>query len=307
MVRAGQPLLRAMGVRDIFLLTDSQAAIEEALQCSTDFPDDCGHLQFHFLNRTRFYRDEGGWENQYPSGNGTVEVINILAEFILAQHCSMGIFGQSGFSRMMMHHMCCGFPMSIPGQLPHQCHCPPFVEIKQYLGDILKKTNYSGARHDFHLENNSVSLVFKETSLEYEIDSLGKFTNQEMQQRILLGAKEACLSMCNLNSTLHPSPAVPPACILYLCDISPLSDTLLPKSILQTETTLNSLPLLTRLQSSGRKVSNSGSSVQFGLSGSVVVVCAVALTTVVLLLTLRHGICGLTLFFGLPSIRREFS
>lgn len=59
-VRAGRPLMNAMNITTIFLFTDSQSAIDEAMNCSMEYPDVCQNITFRYSNKTRFYGAEGG-------------------------------------------------------------------------------------------------------------------------------------------------------------------------------------------------------------------------------------------------------
>jgi hypothetical protein len=43
----------------------------------------------------------------------------------------MAITGESNYAGKIMSHMCCGFPLSQRGQMPHRCICPPQVKLEQ--------------------------------------------------------------------------------------------------------------------------------------------------------------------------------
>lgn len=77
--------MKALGVNTIFLVTDSQAAVEEAKACATSFPDVCAGIEFRFLEKKRWVGAEGGWENPFPSGSSRTEFLAIQLEFALAQ------------------------------------------------------------------------------------------------------------------------------------------------------------------------------------------------------------------------------
>lgn len=145
--RAARPMLNAMKINDILILTDSQAAIEEALKCESEYPEVCQGLRWHFLEKHRWKAGEGGWENPFPSGNVTEEFINIQMEFALAQKCDLFIKGDSGFADKVYKHMCCGFPLGRRGKLPHRCVCPPGIRIEQGLFDC-KAGNQLECDHD---------------------------------------------------------------------------------------------------------------------------------------------------------------
>ena len=59
-VKAGRALMGAFGIRHIFLVTDSQGAIDEAIACSKEYPDICGGITFRFLDKKRWVGAEGG-------------------------------------------------------------------------------------------------------------------------------------------------------------------------------------------------------------------------------------------------------
>jgi len=130
-VRASRPLMDALGIRTVLLFTDSRGAIEEALKCEKEYPDVCKGIKFRFIEKKRWLGAEGGWENPFPSGNATEEFLIIQHEFSLAQKCSIAITGQSGYGEKLVAHMCCGFPLSPRGVVPHRCVCPPRVELMQ--------------------------------------------------------------------------------------------------------------------------------------------------------------------------------
>ena len=50
----------AFGVRHVFLVTDSQGAIDEAIACGREHPDVCGGITFRFLDKKRWVGAEGG-------------------------------------------------------------------------------------------------------------------------------------------------------------------------------------------------------------------------------------------------------
>mmetsp|Transcript_32219 Transcript_32219/g.32845 ORF Transcript_32219/g.32845 Transcript_32219/m.32845 type:complete len:466 (-) Transcript_32219:29-1426(-) len=130
-VRVGRPMMDALGVRTILLLTDSQTAIEEALRCETEHGDVCRGLKWKFVEKRRWRAAEGGWENPFPSGNATQEFLEIQHELTLVQHGAMMVMGESGYGYLISRYMCCGFPLSPRGHLPRRCICPPRIELHQ--------------------------------------------------------------------------------------------------------------------------------------------------------------------------------
>ena len=90
--------LRPHQRKDIFILTDDQNAIDEALEF---FPD----IHWHYIDRPRFRGAEGGWENQVPSNSPKQEVVAILGTFQLVQMCNTIVHGQSGFSEELYRAM----------------------------------------------------------------------------------------------------------------------------------------------------------------------------------------------------------
>ena len=68
-VRAGRPLMDAMGVNTVLLFTDSRGAIEEAMKCAQEFPEVCGGVKFRYIEKKRWLGAEGGWENPFPTGD----------------------------------------------------------------------------------------------------------------------------------------------------------------------------------------------------------------------------------------------
>lgn len=131
-IEASRALMDAMGIKTIFLVTDSQGAIDEAMSCAKEFPAICGGITFRFLDKKRWVGAEGGWENPFPSGDSRTELLDIQLEFALATKCTMAITGDSNYASKIIEHMCCGFPLSSRGELPHRCHCPPYVKLEQH-------------------------------------------------------------------------------------------------------------------------------------------------------------------------------
>jgi hypothetical protein len=96
-MEAGRSHMDIFGLRTIFLMTDSQVAIDEALACEKDFPDICKDIKWRFISKKRWQGAEGGWENPFPSGKYNEELFSIQLEFALVQKCAFGIRGDSGY------------------------------------------------------------------------------------------------------------------------------------------------------------------------------------------------------------------
>ncbi len=82
----------------IFLLTDDANAVNEAHEF---YPK----LSWKYIDRPRHSGSSGGWENQTPSLNPSLELIVLMATFELAQDCSTFVHGHSGLSDYIWTHM----------------------------------------------------------------------------------------------------------------------------------------------------------------------------------------------------------
>lgn len=82
----------------IFLLTDDSNAVKEAHEF---YPN----LRWKYIDRPRHSGSSGGWENQIPSMNPSLELIVLMATFELAQDCSAFVHGFSGLSDYIWTHM----------------------------------------------------------------------------------------------------------------------------------------------------------------------------------------------------------
>jgi len=120
----------ALGIKTIVLFTDSISAIEEAMNCTKDYPDVCEGIKFRYVDKKRWYGAEGGWENHLPSGDPQLELYHIQAELVLATKCSMIITGSSSYGEKLKAEMCCGFPLHERGHLPKRCICPPHIQAE---------------------------------------------------------------------------------------------------------------------------------------------------------------------------------
>ena len=84
--------------KNIFLLTDDQNAIDEALR---DFPE----YHWMYLNRPRHRGAEGGWENQVPSKDPKFEVIVLLSTLRLIERCHTLVHSSSSLAYLMKHFL----------------------------------------------------------------------------------------------------------------------------------------------------------------------------------------------------------
>ena len=141
-VKAGRPYMDELGIRTILLLTDSQSAIDEALQCGDDHPEICGGITFKYVHKKRWIGAEGGWENPFPTGSPEEELMVILTEMALSQQCDMMIQGQSSYADRLYSHMCCNYPLQKRGQVPQRCICPPRITLEQ-RGFTCETGNYA--------------------------------------------------------------------------------------------------------------------------------------------------------------------
>jgi hypothetical protein len=83
---------------NIFLLTDDQNAIDEAL---TEFPQ----YNWMYINRPRFKGSSGGWQNHVPSNDSKHEVVVIESIFRLVRKCEKLVHTHSGFSDYIYRSM----------------------------------------------------------------------------------------------------------------------------------------------------------------------------------------------------------
>ena len=65
-VEAARVYLDTFGISTILLLTDSQSAIDEAMNCTTALSDVCKGLKFRFVEKKRWKGAEGGSVHFYP-------------------------------------------------------------------------------------------------------------------------------------------------------------------------------------------------------------------------------------------------
>jgi hypothetical protein len=82
----------------IFLLTDDDNAVEEALEF---YPDQ----HWKYFKRQRQRGSSTGWEGHTPSLDPAAEVVTILATFDLVQDCSALVWGASNYACYIWEHM----------------------------------------------------------------------------------------------------------------------------------------------------------------------------------------------------------
>lgn len=104
------------------------------------------------MEKERWSGGEGGWENPFPSGSSTGELLDLTAELALAQQCDLAITGESEFGELLYQHMCCGFPVRQRGSVPQRCLCPPRVKLLQ-AGFTCEKGNALLCGSDAELES----------------------------------------------------------------------------------------------------------------------------------------------------------
>jgi len=195
----------ALGIKTIVLFTDSISAIEEAMNCTKDYPDVCEGIKFRFVDKKRWYGAEGGWENHYPSGSPKTELYHIQMEMTLATKCSMIIMGASSYGDKLKAEMCCGFPLHERGHLPKRCICPPHIQAhpREFntceKGNLLLCKNMTIDAKTF-TENYKIAkpaqtfkLFNNELRLEFEIDEAKPVEVKAMYDKYIKSTmKEVC-------------------------------------------------------------------------------------------------------------------
>ena len=88
-IREGRPMLDAMDIRTVLLLSDSQAVIDEATECVKNITGPCGGITFRYVAKKRWYGAEGGWQSHFPSGSPRTELRNVHLEFALSNQCQV--------------------------------------------------------------------------------------------------------------------------------------------------------------------------------------------------------------------------
>lgn len=83
---------------NIFLMTDSATAIEEAEFLHPNY-------NWLYVKRKRFNGYEGGWENHLPSQDPVAEIVAILSELMLSEQCYQIVHTSSSFSSEIYSYM----------------------------------------------------------------------------------------------------------------------------------------------------------------------------------------------------------
>jgi hypothetical protein len=83
---------------NIFLMTDDQSAVDEALRFHPNYT-------WYFINRTRHYGASGGFNQHLPSKDPLLEMMIILSELRLASLCKTLVHTTSGFVDLIREAM----------------------------------------------------------------------------------------------------------------------------------------------------------------------------------------------------------
>ena len=116
-------------VRHVFLITDSQSAVDEAEKI-THFKGQ--PIKISWLERPRSSSSELGWENHIVNDNRTQEVVDMLTELAMAAEtrCKAFLHSTSNFAEIIWSHMCAASwdrPFS-------KWECPVPVRVKNRVG-----------------------------------------------------------------------------------------------------------------------------------------------------------------------------
>ena len=132
-VAEARDFLDEAGVRTVFLLTDSQDVLDEAVDIMKTQESDA-RLSFVWLPKPRFSSYESGFENPFPGGNETEEAVDILTGFAVAAGagCSVWSGGDYGnFGKLAYQLMCRGSWTRPP--LAHRWRCPRMSIVQTML------------------------------------------------------------------------------------------------------------------------------------------------------------------------------
>ena len=94
-VKAGRALMDAFGVRHVFLVTDSQGAVDEAMACAREHPDICRDLTFRFLDKKRWVGAEGGMWGLVEAGCLSKLITHRVGEPVSLGELASGVSGHS--------------------------------------------------------------------------------------------------------------------------------------------------------------------------------------------------------------------
>jgi len=83
---------------NIFLMTDSATAIEEAEFLHPNY-------NWLYVQRKRFDTFEGGWESHIPSQDPVAEIVAILSKLTLSEQCYQIVHMSSSFSDEIFSYM----------------------------------------------------------------------------------------------------------------------------------------------------------------------------------------------------------
>eukprot|EP00510_Aplanochytrium_minuta_P003118 CAMPEP_0184018204 /NCGR_PEP_ID=MMETSP0954-20121128/8007_1 /TAXON_ID=627963 /ORGANISM="Aplanochytrium sp, Strain PBS07" /LENGTH=314 /DNA_ID=CAMNT_0026299615 /DNA_START=209 /DNA_END=1153 /DNA_ORIENTATION=+ len=121
-VGAAHPLFDKHNISQIFLLTDSSLAIEEA---EKQFP----MFQWLYFKRQRFQADEGGFENQLPSELPITESLYLSATMELIKRCPVLVKSFSRLSDLFRIVMCAGRRNEAIKKVMGEIGCPDSVLV----------------------------------------------------------------------------------------------------------------------------------------------------------------------------------
>ncbi|KAG5183442.1 hypothetical protein JKP88DRAFT_140740, partial [Tribonema minus] len=108
----GRAMLEALGIRRIVLLTDSADAVKEAKEV--------GDYEWEWLDKARYADDSDNiqFSFPFPSGDPTLETLQLLTELEVVKQCSMLITDEGGnFAHLLYTSMC--------GRDADSWSCPP--------------------------------------------------------------------------------------------------------------------------------------------------------------------------------------
>uniref|UniRef100_A0A7S0H9D5 Uncharacterized protein n=1 Tax=Amorphochlora amoebiformis TaxID=1561963 RepID=A0A7S0H9D5_9EUKA len=136
----------AMGIKTIFLMTDSGDVIDETKK----HPE----FEWRWMEKHRFRRNEKiNFENQFPSGSPKEESIALLTLFHLASECRLFIGGVSGFGTLAYRYMCLLHTKNV-------WDCPPHRVVDQHKA-------YTGMHDNPDPRHNKSSEHFGKKAVKY--------------------------------------------------------------------------------------------------------------------------------------------
>ncbi|GAB5369761.1 hypothetical protein AAMO2058_001433500 [Amorphochlora amoebiformis] len=136
----------AVGIKTIFLMTDSGDVIDETKK----HPE----FEWRWMEKHRFRRNEKiNFENQFPSGSPKEESIALLTLFHLASECRLFIGGVSGFGTLAYRYMCLLHTKNV-------WDCPPHRVVDQHKA-------YTGMHDNPDPRHNKSSEHFGKKAVKY--------------------------------------------------------------------------------------------------------------------------------------------